>query len=168
MIYNKVYIVDHAKAIILALPTFLRQRKMVAYLNGLIQPLKTLYTAFIIHKDDAIYRVSHDGSVTRLQKVLNDKFDNDLRRIYILNVQRKDLLRLYNELAGKEVGVYTPAKKALRSSFSNAFGADFVVHVPIEYQNPNELLLNKFLIKLRAQINYYKLFAKQYRIEWIE
>ncbi|MGC1471557.1 MAG: hypothetical protein WA775_03100 [Psychroserpens sp.] len=168
MTFNNVYIVQHLNALRLVLPTFLRKPKMIAYLGGLIKPSVTNYEKFIVDKDDAIYRVSHNGSVTRLQKVLNDKFDNAQRRIYILNVQRRDAVRLYNENAEKEVGLYTPAKNALRSSFNTADGADFTVHIPIEFQNPNNLLLNKFLIQLRAQIDYYKLFAKQYRIEWIE
>ncbi len=169
MTINNVYIVDFSALIKLVLPTFLRQVKRLAYLNSLLKPLKEHYNGFVTYKDDAIYRVSHNGSITLLQKVLNDAFDDTERRIYIRNVQRNDSLRIYTEAASKEVGVYTPAKKALRSSFSfDTETVDFIVHIPIEYQDANELLLNKFLLKVRSQVDYYKLFAKKYKIEWIE
>lgn len=166
---SNIYTVDYERLITLMQPTFLRKSKMQAYLNSVLKPVKTLYNAFMIYKDDAIYRVSHNGSITLLQKVMNDKFDNTERRIFIKNVQRKDSLRLYTLATGKQVGVYTPPKNALRSGFDfDTESYDFVVHIPIEYQNEDEVLLNKFLIKVRAQLDYYKLFAKKYDIQWIE
>jgi hypothetical protein len=168
MIGSNVYILDFERLIKLALPTFLRQVKRLAYLNAVLTPIKNHYNAFVLYKDDAIYRVSHNGSIVLLQKVLNDKFDAVERRIYIKNVERIDGLRLYPEASSREVGVYSPAKKALRPAFNNSDGSDFIIHIPIEYQYANEVLLNKFLIKLRAQVDYYKLYAKKYKIEWIE
>lgn len=168
MIFANVYIVDFNKLIRLALPTFLRQSKRLAYLNAVITPLKEYYIGFVASKDDAIYKVSHNGSIVLLTKVLNDKFDNTLRRIYIKNFQRNEGVRFYPEASQREVGFYSPAKIGFRPSLNNSEGSDFIIHIPVEYQYSNELQLNKFLIKLRAQVDYYKLFAKKYTIEWIE
>lgn len=168
---NIVYIVDYDELVKLAVPTFLRRTKMYAYLKSLITPIKELYNGFVVYKTDAIYRVSHNGSITLLQKVLNDKFDNAQRRIYIKNVQQQDALRFYSLAASKELGFYTHAF-GVKNGFShllefNPDAADFTVHIPIEYQSVDETELNKFLIKVKAQLDYYKLYAKKYKIEWI-
>ena len=92
---NNVYIVDFSKLIKLVIPTFWRSLKRLAFLNAIITPIKTHYNAFVNYKDDAIYRVSHNGSIISLEKVLNDKFDSDLRRIYIRNFLRKEGIRFY-------------------------------------------------------------------------
>lgn len=168
---QNVYIVDYDKLIKLSLPTFLRGDIIYAWLKALLQPVKELYNAFVIYKDDAVYRVSHNGSVTLLQKVLNDKFDNSERRIYIKNVEQTDALRFFTAAASKEQPFNSNTRGAY-IGFRSGIGfdpnaADFVVHIPIEYQSADPTELEKFLIKVGSQLDYYKLFAKKYRIEWI-
>jgi hypothetical protein len=165
---GNVYNIDFLKLIKLSIPTFWRTTKRLAFLNTILTPVKSHYNAFVAYKNDAIYRVSHNGSITLLQKVLNDKFDNLDRRIFIKNFQRRNGIRFYPEAANREVGFYSPAKIAFRPSLNNVNGADFIINVPIEYQYGDEVQLNKFLIKLRAQVDYYKLYAKKYTIVWIE
>lgn len=167
---SNIYTVDIGKLIKLSLPTFLRTNTTVAWLNAIYAPIKQRYNAFVSYKDDAIYRVSHNGSITLLQKVLNDAFDNDERRIYILNVAKTDINRFYPWAAEKELGHYTEGN--VQKGYYYIFGAeansaDFTVHIPIEYQPADPTELQAYLIKVGAIINYYKLYAKKYKIEWI-
>ncbi len=166
---SNVYSLHIGRLIKLSLPTFLRKPKTLAFLNALFKPMLSQYNAFVAYKDDAIYRVSHNGSVTLLQKVLNDAFDDSQRRIYINNVQRRDTLRLYSREFERDIGTFTDAKFGFRSAleFDNT-QADFTVHIPIEYQPDTELELNKYLIKVGAIINYYKIYGKNYNIVWID
>ncbi|MGB1307545.1 MAG: hypothetical protein ACPG6B_01445 [Oceanihabitans sp.] len=165
---DRVYILDHLKLVKLSLPTFFRETRTVAFVFSLFAPLIAQYERFINHKDDAIYRVSHNGSITLLQKVLNDKFDFTERRIYIKNVQLHDALRFYYQAAQKEVRFSTPAVSGFKDTVSfNAEQVDFTVHVPIEYQSNNASELANFLIQIGAQIDYYKMYAKKYEIQWI-
>lgn len=143
----------------------------MAWLDALFGPLKQRYLIFVAYKNDAIYRVSHNGSITLLQKVLNDAFDLDDRRIYIKNIAKTDIDRFYLLATEKEFGFNTEGN--VNKGFYNIFGsqsnlADFTVHVPVEYQSANTAELEAFLIKLSAVINYYKLYAKKYKIEWIQ
>lgn len=164
------YIIDFVKLLKWAMPSFLRNSKIMAWIKSLANPLIENYNDFVTFKDDAIYRVSHNGSITLLQKVLNDKFDNVERRIYILNVQKTDINRFYDLAANKEFGMYTEGN--VQKGFYYIFDAiadspDFTVHIPIEYQSADPIELEKYLVKVRSQINYYKLYAKKYKIEWI-
>ncbi|MBV7268357.1 hypothetical protein [Winogradskyella luteola] len=167
---SNIYNLDISRLIKLSLPTFLRGVKVLAWLNAVCAPIKERYISFVAYKDDAIYRVSHNGSITLLQKVLNDGFDNEERRIYIRNVEKTDIDRFYPWAAEKEFGFYTQGnvQKGFYYVFGNiAHSADFTVHIPIEYQPVNANELQAYLIKVGAVINYYKLYAKKYRIEWI-
>lgn len=143
---------------------------MVGWLTALFSPIIERYNAFIAYKNDAIYRVSHNGSITLLQKVLNDAFDATERRIFIKNVEKTDINRFYPWAANKEFGFYEEGnvKKGFYYIFGNlARNADFIVNIPVEYRPTNATELEAYLIKVGAIINYYKLYAKQYRIEWI-
>lgn len=165
---KNVYIVDYSRLIELSLPTFLRGNIILVWLSCLLHPVKLLYNGFVTYKNDAIYRVSHNGSVILLEKVLNDKFDPILRRIYIKNVEQQDSMRFYDVSASKEVGFYDVPVNGFRSSVGfNAENADFQVYIPQLYRSSNAVELNKFLIKVSAQVDYYKLFAKKYEIQWI-
>lgn len=167
---SNVYSINIGRLIKLSLPTFLRSNTTLAYLNAVYAPIKERYIAFTTYKNDAIYRVSHNGSITLLQKVLNDAFDNDERRIYIRNIEKTDIDRFYPFAANKEFGFYDDGnvQKGFYYIFGNQSGsADFTVHIPIEYQPQNANELQAYLIKVGAVINYYKLYAKKYKIEWI-
>ena len=168
---ENVYIVDHERFVNLNLPTFLRTAITGSWLNALVKPLKELYNTFIDFKADSVYKVSHDASVVLMQKVLNDYFDNTLRRIRINNVQQVDLLRFYPFVSNKKFAFYDDGSdnmngfKPFLESDPNA--ADFVVNIPIALQPGTQDELDNFLLKVRAQLDYYKLYAKKYRIEWI-
>lgn len=90
-----------------------------------------------------------------MEKVLNDKFDNTERRIYITDGFTKDRIYLYTpeELKTKFLGSLTLFNK---DDYSDT-GVDFIVWVPAG-------ISGQTLIEMKAQIDFYRLTSKRFRI----
>lgn len=162
--------VNFQRLIKLSLPIDLRQPTILAWLNAVFNPIKENYLRFSLFKQSSFYIISHNSSIVLLQKMLNDKFDNEERRIFIYNVQRSDINRFYYQNENKEFGFYNEGnvQKGFYYIFQNQdLSPDYVVNIPIEYQPENEIDLEKYLIRVRSEINRYNHYAKTYKIEWI-
>ena len=85
MNFDRIYIIDYNKLVVWLLPTFLRKVKLFTWLQVLIAPIKELYSDFLKFRKRVNYKLSHNSQVCYLQKVLNDVFDTELKRIYIEN-----------------------------------------------------------------------------------
>ena len=126
------------------LPTFLRKRKMVAWLRSLLQPLESLHGSFITERADALYRLSHD------------KYDPERKRIYITDGNKHSRTYIYTraEQRPKYLGKLF---LQLRDAYADT-GVDFIVKVPQELYKENDY-------EKMALIDYYRLASKRYRIE---
>ena len=73
-----IFDIDFNKWIALMLPTFLRRRRLFAFIRALCAPLYLgeggLYQRFLEMRGDHIYRLSHNGQVCYLRAALNDAF----------------------------------------------------------------------------------------------
>lgn len=73
-----IFDIDFNKWIALMLPTFLRRRRLFAFVRALCAPLYLgeggLYKRFLEMRGDHIYRLSHNGQVCYLRAALNDAF----------------------------------------------------------------------------------------------
>lgn len=151
------YDIDYAKQRVLLLPTFLRQNKIKAYLGVLIMPVKILYAEFVKFKNETIYKITHNGQVVYLQKVLNDRFDRVQRRIYITNGFEFNPTFIYTHEEDKPVYL---GKKYLYTREELMFrDVDFLIYIPIDLE-----LSEEELIRFNALVKYYKLVSKTYRI----
>lgn len=65
------------------LPTDLRTERQQDWLTALLRGVRYLYVAFVGWVADMRYELRSDGTVWQLEKVLNDRHDRVLRRIYI-------------------------------------------------------------------------------------
>jgi hypothetical protein len=164
--YSKIYNIDFRELANLLTPPFLRKLKFIDFLEALLKPLEEVNFDFKIFRNKAIYKVTHNGQTVYLQAVLNDSYDNGLRRIYIDDVPIYDPLYIYPEANEKPVYIGKPylytAAEALNFS-----GFDFLVFVPVEYKPFEEKELEIFLTQIRSLINYYKLASKRYDIIFI-
>lgn len=131
---------------------------LLAFINSALAPIRTNYDAFLSFKQDAEYRVQHNGQVCYLQKMLNDKFDNSLRRIRVQNVKPKERLYFYYEEDNSPVFFYNEVDYPVffynTQDYYNAF--DFEVLVP-------EALASQINL-MEIEINYYKIYSKNYQI----
>lgn len=167
MVYN----INWRKFIIENLEVDLRRVKTVKWLEVLFKPIIWLHIEFLAFRTQALYKVNHNSQICYLQAVLNDSFDNVQRRIIIRNAILKQPVWFYEPEEQKEVWFYEPeANKPVYFYEESEFlgdGADFLVLVPIDLKPTNTQEENALLIKMKAQIDYYKLFVKNYIILWV-
>ncbi len=156
---KKYYQIDFDKLVLLLLPTFLRKSKLVAFAGVLIAPIKEMYNEFSEQQKKDWYRLNHNGQVFSLRKVLNDAFDNELRRIKIMDADEYERLYIYTPIENQPLYLNSEGEETkyiyTSAEYTNQF--DFVVVVPLDLE------YNTY--KMRALINEYKLVTKQYTLK---
>ncbi len=156
---KKYYQIEFDKLVLLLLPTFLRKSRLAAFATVLVAPIKEMYQAFREQQKRDWYRLNHNGQVFSLRKVLNDHFDNEQRRIEIMDAEEYERIYIYTPIENQPLylnGENEDTKYIYTSSeYNNQF--DFVVVVPFG------LSYNTY--KMRALINEYKLITKKYTIK---
>lgn len=163
MLAKKIYNINFNKLVTLLLPTFKRKVKITKFLKSLIKPLKELHEnlnsgeSFLELYKNALYKINHNGQVVYLEKVLNDRFDKDLRRIYITDGLFNTPTYAYPHIVEKDIYLNT---QYIFSGKDLAFkDVDFVVVFP-----QNVVVSGEAGIRIKSLINYYKLASKTYKI----
>lgn len=155
------YKIDYNRLEVLYLPTLLRNPILVAYLQSLLVPLDSLYYDWSVFRNDNLYKLQYTGQVCYLRKVLNDRFDPELRRIRIGDGQLYETVYIYTEAEAQNVYIHTEAESDtlwLRTEAETTdTGLDFIVYVPAEIYNTQ-------LYALKALVDFYKAGGKRYNI----
>ena len=81
------YIINWLVQLIDQLPSFLRKAKHINWLWALLAPLRRLGNQLIAFREAIREEISRNGQEINLEKILNDRFDPLLRRIYIEDEQ---------------------------------------------------------------------------------
>jgi len=149
------YKVDYNKLPVLLLPMGMRKAVTLAFLWAMLRPIYTLHYTWKQLRLDNIYKLEHNAQVCYFRAALNDRFDPDLRRIYIDggNITEANYIYTVGEKRPKYIGMFY-LFQALEMS---AGGADFFVYVPSE-------IMESQLYELQALINLYRLGGKRYLI----
>ncbi|MGN6568223.1 MAG: hypothetical protein ACTHJ0_09735 [Flavipsychrobacter sp.] len=147
--------VDYNALVKLLVPKQLRNVKMVSWLTALINPVQYIYNAFMTQRYDNLYIINHSSQVAYMQAVLNDTFDNTLRRIRVVDPTYLDPIYIYlgNEL--KPEYVYTDAEAQpvyLYTDKETISNYDFIVQVPA--------IIIYDLVYMKALINKFRLASK--------
>lgn len=142
------------KLLVLLTPTFLRKRKLVAWLRTLAMPLNKLLDDFKVHRERDLYNLTHNSQVCYFRKALNDEFDPQLRRIKIEDGTRNIRRYIYQRNVNRPLYLGRMFLY-LRGNYIDG-GVDFVVVLPrgLEYDK----------YKLEALVNFYKLAGKRWTI----
>lgn len=171
MNFSNIYDIDFAKLANILTPPFLRKRKLTDWLIVLLRPLGEVNLRFNKFRARSIYKVTHNGQVFSLQAVLNDAYDDTLRRIRIVDGAKIDPLYIYPEADDKPAYIYPDGVEPITYIYDDSIledaDFDFVVLIPVEYRPADPQALNILLIQIRSLINYYKLASKRYTIKWI-
>lgn len=172
MNFSNLYNIDFPKLANLLTPPFLRKEKLIDWLIALLKPLGEVNVRFNSFRKKSIYQVTHNGQVYSLQAVLNDAYDDELRRIRIVDSIDIDPLYIYPENDNRPVYIYPEGQDPNQvyiydDSVFEDIDTDFIVLIPVEYRPADAQELNILLIQIRSLINYYKLASKRYIIEWI-
>lgn len=171
MNFSNIYNLNFAKLANLLTPPFLRKPKLIDWLVVLLKPLGDVNRSFNKFRAKSIYQVTHNGQVYSLQAVLNDAYDNDLRRIRIVDSYVIDPVYVYPEADQRPVYInpdgVNPTTYLYDDSIFVDIDVDFLVLIPEEYKPADPQDLNILVIQIRSLINYYKLASKRYKIIWI-
>ena len=151
------YNIDYNKLILWLVPDFKRKSKHYAWLRVLASPVVRLSELFLKRREENLYRISHNGQVFSLQKVLNDRFDSQQRRIYITDGYSMDRLFIHTRDEDKPKSLGTLYLHN-RGDYSDT-GVDFIVWVPNTVP-----LTSSNNYELRSLVDFYKLASKRYTI----
>lgn len=166
-----VYTIDFDRLVTNLQLTFLRKPFLLIFAKCLVSPIVSLYVAFLNFRIDSLYKLNHNSQVVYMQAMLNDSFDNELRRIRIANAVIEQPIWVYEPLDDEPLFVYEASDNApvyLRELFEFFGGGnDFIVQVPMELKPTPPEALEAYLIKMSAKVDYYKLYSKNYSILFI-
>lgn len=143
------------KLVQLMLVKALRKPKNILYLQALAKPIKVIYERFLLMRDDHLYRLSINSQTVYLEKSLNDRFDNELRRIDIDDADWPEILYLFLYIEDKPVYI----EETIYISSYNEYMQDFIdaiVYVPSALDYDRD--------EMKALINEYKLMSITYDI----
>lgn len=147
---------DFNKFLLQLLPSFLRNAFTVAWLQSLIYPVKELYEQLKEYRAAKIYELNHNGQVFSMQNVLNDRFDNVERRIYITDGFTKERIYLFKRVENKPM--FLPKFLYNRGDYVDT-GVDFIVWVP------NAVVITmEEMYELRAKVDQYRSNPKRYKV----
>ncbi len=161
---DKIFNINFKKIAVEWLPTFIRTPFWVAFILIFIIPIEALYKEVLKARKQNLIRLKTTCQKFSMQKRLNDFFDPVERRIEIVKAVLFDGTYLYTEaeddqfktktkwLFGDENPIYLYTEAELYSDY------DFVVKIPNSGINQ---------LQLKAEIEYYMLQSKNYKIEFI-
>ena len=151
------------------MPPFLRQLKIIAWLNTLIKPLVDVYNNFIAYRQNTIYSLSFTGQIIYLEKLLNDTYNNGLAGIYIQDGLLITKTYIWHKAEGcPKTYLFHKAEAAAKTYLWHKSEAnsmyDFIIMVPSAIyvtltQNNNQGINNMI-----ALVNKYKLAGKRFTI----
>jgi hypothetical protein len=150
--------VDFRRLVTLMLPEMLRRDIHIAWLMMLMAPMRTVYGFFLGKRETNLYVLSITPQVCFLEKMLNDRYDPDARRIFIQSAS-SDRKYLYRADEQKYLYLYLPAETEPVYIYSPAelltADVDFMVCVPHIAFNEAEM---------RALLDSYKLAGVNYAL----
>lgn len=157
---NNTYQVQWAKLVRLMNIVKLRKQSLLSFMYAYITPLSLLYNNFLLFKEAVFYRLSISPQVVLLKRALNDRYDTQLRRIYLIDATEFNALPLYVKLENKRIVLPEKSEGHLvlyTKGETSIYTVDFIVKVPATI---------KFtVIEMRAFIDRYKLLSKTYQIQ---
>lgn len=148
------YKVDWDKLILLLLPTFLRKSVLYSFVRALVSPIASLHYSWEQMRAANLLKLSYNGQRCYLRKALNDRFDPDLRRIFIDEIPQLEENYIYQP--EENLDYYLDTMYLDLDYTEGGETVDFVVYVPADVMNKiNEII---------ATLEFYKLAGKLFKI----
>lgn len=145
------------------LPSELFKPKMFAWCKALVAPISSLHGSFLAFRKQKNYDLSITGQVCLLEKLLNDKFDNTLRRIYIEDGEKSKRKYIFKRNEFVPLPIYTTAETTPIFFYLNGeittITYHFIANVPTGLSYNNDVM--------KSVLNIYKLPSRKYKIEVI-
>jgi hypothetical protein len=103
------------------LPEWWRKARLFAWMRVLLSPVVALHTAFLAYRSRVLYELRLNGQTMYLEKALNDRFDDDERRIYIETIEDPSQFYLYRKVEDRDPVYIYPKWNVTRFFFVGAF-----------------------------------------------
>jgi hypothetical protein len=145
------------------LPVALRGGVMRGWLYALIFPVAQVYESFMTGRRQNLYRLGITPQVCYLEKLLNDRYDPEVRGIVIGDAPH--LLRSYVFIDGEDKPMYILGEEEGEQVYAYtedeyAFGsAQFIIGLPASIQVDQK--------EVHGLVDDYKLAGKKYGIQLI-
>lgn len=146
--------VNWKKLAILLTPTLLRSELIKACIELLMEGINDVHYNWLQFRKSNIYMLAHNSQVCYLRASLNDRFDNELRRIVLIDGNKYQRKYIYTDQEQKP--------KFLGTIFIHGdedyqdTGVDFIVQVP------TDIIFN--INEMKGLIDFFKLASKRYKI----
>ena len=145
------------------IPSFLRKTKLISFLKVMLSSLQNMNDEFVLFVESKVYEMSITSQVIYLEKLLNDNFDYELRRIYIEDAVNLDtvFLRYENEQRDNVViryeseGVLTDCFR-YESEYNDS--NSFIVRIPNSVTN---------ITLLKALVNKHRAASKLFDVQYL-
>ena len=151
--------INFTKLVQWLLPSFLRNANLVIFVMAANKGLRDSYDKFLVYRDSALYRLNHNSQVCYLQAVLNDYFDQVLRRIRITDFSSYGATYVWVDTDSDSTHWKFVSETESIYFYNDDVGIDFSVQVP-----KDKFTDSSSMAHLKALVNYYKLAGKQYSI----
>lgn len=129
-----IYNIDYSKLVTWLTPAPLRKAKLTAWLTALIQPMETVYNLFVSYRTAKLYELTITPQVCYLERLLNDRWDINLRRIVIEDAPDRAPVVYYLEAELKYVNYYLESENLPVVYYTEGEAGqikdDFVILVP--------------------------------------
>lgn len=147
------------------IPERLRNPVLTAFVMVMVSPVVLLYNSLLSFRALVLYKLTITPQVVFLEKLLNDRYDNVERRIFIADGKQYTPTFLFTKAELKPFFLFRKAEVGFLEKYfflkneTGQFTWDFVIHIPAVINfNQNELV---------ALVNTYKLPAKTFKIKII-
>lgn len=132
---EKIYIINYYKLVTWLTPNRLKHQRLIGWVKSLIYPFSLLYNAFRNFRKAKLYQLMITPQKCYLERLLNDRYDYTLRRIYIDDGVDKNPYYIYrsDELKPRYLRTHAEAapKYIYTSGESGILRDDFTVFVPV-------------------------------------
>lgn len=160
---------DIDDTIIMLMPSFLRKPRHFAWLKAILNPIKNLYAGFLVYRDEQIYEAYLTGQTIQLERLLNDLFDNSLRRIYIVHSLDLDIILFLDEEAQplEDVVLYLDSEAEPLEDLTLYRDLEDAGALPQDFRVIAPATLTSQQTEFEKRIDKYKLVQKTYDIVFV-
>ncbi len=157
----KIYNVNWKILALTLLPPKLRNNVWLRFFVTIFSPFIQLHNTFLNYRKSTLYWMGINSQVCFLEMMLNDRYDNAQRRIYIAKPQIFPAQYIYLRAESKPLFIYKKSENLPVYLYTKAEtligGINFIVVIPVS------LIAN--LVEMAALIDKYKLPDKEYLIK---
>jgi len=143
----------------------IRKLPLVQYIVALLRGIAALHRDFIYFRAVTLYEAEINGQVIKLERILNDMFDEEARRIYITDGDVYVAPVFYEEYKNNPV-VFPEEGDSAVPIFYSIEAADDVVSFNFYVHIPEEVYVEN--LRIKAIVNRYKVMGRTYQLVIIE